>query len=95
MSNGGKEGVVNIQTWSTLVPAFSQPGSSWKSMITRTNMRIFCLCPKYEKCEQQYVQDIAQENNCDDVDIRKELPNGAEDAKTFENKSHTQKDFFL
>lgn len=36
----------------------------------------------------------SQENNCDDVDIRKELPNGAEDAKTFENKSHTQKDFF-
>ena len=35
----------------------------------------------------------SQENNCDDVDIRKNLPNGAEDAKTFENKSHTQKDF--
>ena len=44
--------------------------------------------------EDLVLHPTSQENNCDDVDIRKELPNGAEDAKTFEKKSHTQKDFF-
>ena len=35
--------------------------------------------------EDLVLHPTSQENNCDDVDIRKEIPNGAEDAKKFEN----------